>query len=494
MWASHSEKATPLRPDPELLYRTVIEALDEGVVLQDRSLAIVASNASACRILQLTPDELHGRTSFDPEWEAIHEDGRPFPGETHPAAVTLRTGVPESNVLMGVRRGKVEPTWITINARPLFRPGEREPYAVVCSFIDITHTRRLEQSLRQSEARHRALFEHSMDGILLTAPDGRILAANPAACRMLGMSEQAVVEGGRSKLVDESDPRVIAALEERRRTGGMLVEVTLRRADGTTFPAEVSSAVFTTADGEAFTSMFLRDVTERHRLERTKGELLSTVSHELRTPLTVVDGALRLFAAEVFGPVPPRAKDLLATATSNAERLSRLVDKILELTLIQSGRTDLDRSEATVDDLVVRGAELARRPLAEAECTLETQVHTSRRLHVDGERIAQVLVHLVENAVKFSPRGSRIVVRAADEGPRVRFEVRDPGAGIAAHEQSLLFQRFRQVDGSDTRAHGGTGLGLALCKAIVEAHGGSIGVTSAPGAGSTFWFDLPAGG
>jgi PAS domain-containing protein len=124
--------------DSEVRYHAVIDALSEGSVLQNQQDTILASKASAARILRMTPDELHGRTSLDPEWRALRADGSPFPGEEHPAMVTLRTGQPLTKVVMGVRRGEEDPTWISVNTRPLCRAGKQTPNAAVCSFADIT--------------------------------------------------------------------------------------------------------------------------------------------------------------------------------------------------------------------------------------------------------------------------------------------------------------------------------------------------------------------
>ncbi|WP_437801704.1 PAS domain-containing protein [Sorangium sp. So ce693] len=142
-------------------YRSVIAALDEGIVLQDASGAIQACNASAERILGLTSAAMAGRESRDPRWRAVHEDGSAFNGDLHPAIVTLRTGAPQKNVIMGVHRPEGEMAWISINSQPLLRPSESIPYAVVTSFHDITERKRSEEELRRSEERFRATFNQA---------------------------------------------------------------------------------------------------------------------------------------------------------------------------------------------------------------------------------------------------------------------------------------------------------------------------------------------
>jgi PAS domain S-box-containing protein len=261
----------------ETLHQSIITAMAEGIVLQDAEGKILTCNASAERILGLTTDQILGRTSVDARWQAIHEDGSPFPGEEHPAMVTLRTGAALSRVVMGLQHPDGKVVWISINSQPLIRAGERRPYAVVTSFADITEMKRVELALRESEERYRSMFDNSLEAILLTAPDGQILAANPAACAIFGMTEGEICQAGRAGLVDPDDPRLQVALREREATGRYRAEVRMRRGDGTIFPAEISSSLFRDRDGNLRTSMVLRDITERVRLReavREREELL----------------------------------------------------------------------------------------------------------------------------------------------------------------------------------------------------------------------------
>ena len=222
--------------DSEERYRSIVTAMSEGVVLQDADGRIIACNESTERILGLSRDQIMGLTSFDPRWQAIHEDGSPTTGHDHPIVVTRRTGQTQSNVVFGVHRPDGTLVWVSVNTQPLYHPGERLPYAVVATFADITDQKRAELALRESEARYRALFENSIDGVLLTAPDGRVFAANPEACRMLGRTEEEICAVGRAGVVDQSDPRLPVVLDERLRTGKFRNELTLVRKDGSALP------------------------------------------------------------------------------------------------------------------------------------------------------------------------------------------------------------------------------------------------------------------
>ena len=273
--SQHTGAEEALR-DSEERYRSIVTAMSEGIVMQDATGRIVACNASAERILGLTRDQMMGLTSLDPRWQATYEDGSPVPGEEHPIRVTLRTGQPVSDVVMSVRRADGTRVWVTVNTQPLFRPGATRPYSVVASFADITHQKQAELALRESEERYRSLYVNTIDAVLLTAPDGRILSANPEACRLLGRTEEEICRAGRSGVVDLTDRRVAEALEERAHTGQFRKELTLIRGDGSRFEAEVSSSVFRDRDGNLRTSMVFRDITERkqayHLLEERVAE------------------------------------------------------------------------------------------------------------------------------------------------------------------------------------------------------------------------------
>ena len=494
------EEAAAGPPDPDALadyasrYHAVVEALAEGVLLIDRKGNVRASNESARRILGLDEATLHGPGPWYDRYQTIHEDGSPFPLREHPTVTTLFTGRPCDRVVLGLRGEGGAVTWLSINTRPLHRAAETDTYAVVASFTDLTESKRAEARLRQSEESHRALFEHSLDGVLLTSDTGQVFDANPAACRMLGHSRAELLRGDRALYVDTSDARLPGALEERSRTGRFSGELALRRADASTFEAELTSVVFTDAQGNRRTSTCFRDATERHRLERMKNEFVSTVSHELRTPLTSIRGVLGLLDGGVLGPLSERAALHVKRACANAVRLARLIDDIVDYAKMGSGKFTLQTAPTAPVSVVAAALEVTGGLSASRGVPLVEGPVCGGGLRGDEGRLCQVLTNLIGNAIKFSPRGASVTVSACEVGlERVRFAVKDHGPGIARADLHKLFQRFQQLDASDSRAQGGTGLGLAISREIVEAHGGEIGVESAPGVGSTFWFELPRG-
>ncbi|MEL0028220.1 MAG: HAMP domain-containing sensor histidine kinase, partial [Perlucidibaca sp.] len=215
--------------------------------------------------------------------------------------------------------------------------------------------------------------------------------------------------------------------------------------------------------------------------------------HELRTPLTSIIGALDLLRSGAFGRMPETASPLLDMATGNSDRLHRLINDLLDTNRLMQDNLQLDMR---VTDAVgiVRDVAASLMPMALKDgMHLTLQVPERQMVMADGERLAQVLVNLMANAIRFSRPGGEVIVRMAPEGGQVRFSVQDFGQGIDPSFASKAFTRFGQADASDTRSQGGTGLGLFICKGLVERMGGRIGYDSRPGEGATFWFSLPGG-
>jgi signal transduction histidine kinase len=225
-------------------------------------------------------------------------------------------------------------------------------------------------------------------------------------------------------------------------------------------------------------------------VDHLKTEFVSTVSHELRTPLTAIKGYVQLLMEERAGPLTPAQVECLQVITENTEKVIRRVNDILFLQERRVGlpsRVPVSLEEAA---LVAVGAMEQRAAAAGVEFVIDTPQALPRILG-DLESLKLLFLHLLDNAVKFSPRGGRVTVRLCDDGREVYGEVSDTGIGIAPEHHEQIFERFFQVDSSTTRRYGGSGLGLAISRHIVEAHGGRMGVRSVLGQGSTFYFFLP---
>jgi len=338
------------------------------------------------------------------------------------------------------------------------------------------------RALQEEQARLSGLLERMTDGVLITDREGRVRLINPAAARMLGVSPQEAL--GRSFVQVAWDHRLVGLWEESRERGeeGVgLIEMGPRR------PA-VFHAVVTPLEGEEGTVMvLLQDLTRVRELETVRRDFVANVSHELRTPLATLKALVETLREGALED-PQAAHRFLERMEEEVDRLDRLVGELLELARIESGRAPLEMARVAVTDIVGPPVEDLR-PLAE-RAGLSLEVHLAPDLppvlaDVDGMR--RVVANLVHNAVQFTPSGG-VTVRAERVGDEVVISVRDTGAGIAPEDLPRIFERFYKPRGSRS---GGAGLGLAIAKHIVLAHGGRIWAESTEGQGSTFYVALP---
>lgn len=226
-------------------------------------------------------------------------------------------------------------------------------------------------------------------------------------------------------------------------------------------------------------------------VERLKQEFLSTVSHELRTPLTSIRGSLGLLSSGAVGALSSEVIDVVGIAERNAVRLIALINDLLDLDRLETGRIELQIGLVSIELVLHRALDSVATFAQHQGITIEVPA-VCGTMRADADRIVQVLVNLLSNAAKFSTPASIVTISVEHNADWVEFNVTDHGRGVPAAHRSAIFDRFRQIETSDSREKGGTGLGLAICKSIIEQHGGTIGVESEEGRGSTFWFRVPA--
>ncbi|MFP2913380.1 sensor histidine kinase, partial [Pyxidicoccus sp. 3LFB2] len=212
----------------------------------------------------------------------------------------------------------------------------------------------------------------------------------------------------------------------------------------------------------------------------------------LRTPLTSIRGSLGLLEGGVAGPLPAAAAEMIGIARRNSERLIRLINDILDLDKLESGKLDVHLESAELAPLLAHAVDAHQGYACEYGVQVELMLDApGARARVDKDRLEQVLANLLSNAIKFSPRGERVTLRLVRHAGGLRIAVEDRGPGVPEGFRGRIFQKFAQADGSDSRGRGGTGLGLSIARALVERLGGTLDYVSSPGAGTTFWFDLP---
>jgi PAS domain S-box-containing protein len=351
---------------------------------------------------------------------------------------------------------------------------------------DLTERKSDERELERRAQAAQAL-EFVGDGVFLLDASGIVRIWNPAAAAITGLREAEVV--GRPlelALPGWADVERLIPVAETRHGGGVRAETLPVEIDGREVWLSISGVDF--AEGTVYA---FRDLTEERGLDRLKSDFVSTVSHELRTPLAAIYGAAMTLRREDVPLTVEQREGMLGVVSGEAERLARIVNDIL-----LASRLDSDVVEVSIGN--ADAGELAASVVAAAKAHLPANVEL--RLVVpeelppiaaDADKLRQVLVNLVENGIKYSPDGGTVEVALTTVPGLLRFAVRDEGLGVPVAEQSRIFEKFYRLDPHLTRGVGGTGLGLYICREIVRRMDGRIWVDSQPGAGSTFWFELP---
>ncbi len=351
---------------------------------------------------------------------------------------------------------------------------------------------RAEELYRQQEI----LLNSVADGICGVDRHGLVSFANPAAGRLLGAPSYTLTGKPAHELLHgyaRPEHRCGADCALRKATERHVAvtgEDTIFRADGTPVPAEYFFTPILDHGRFSGSVLSFRDISQRYALDRLKDEFISTVSHELRTPLTSIRGALGLLSSGILGEINEKAANLLRIATTNSDRLVRLINDILDLERIQSGRAPIAFRSIQLSQVVHQAID-GMQPVADAAGV--QLIHDTTQVEIDGDadRLLQVLTNLLSNAVKFSPPNSTISIMMRPGSTGVTLSVIDQGRGIPADKLESIFGRFQQVDASDSRQKGGSGLGLAICRTIVLQHSGRIWAERNPVRGSTFRVFLP---
>jgi PAS domain S-box-containing protein len=397
---------------------------------------------------------------------------------------------------------------IALRSRRMQLPGER-PFALNHG-MDVSEQFEAEEALHLATRQRELILESVGEGIYGIDLDGNLTFINEAGARALGYSPEeltgrdihAVIHHSHADGTpySKSTSPILQAL--RRCESIRMRDEVFWRHDGTAIPVEYSANPLMDDGHISGMVVAFQDVTERRRLEKMKDEFISTVSHELRTPLTSLRASLGLISSGTLDKRPEKQRQMIDMAIGNSDRLIRLVNDILDFDSGERGRLPLHRRPVEAIDILRRAADVAHDASMQARITLRIEAPMAT-VYADEDRILQVLNELVSNAIKFSPPDTTIRLAAqpvASTVPgagalnfdEVCFIVEDQGSGIQPEKLERIFDRFQQGDSSDSRALGGTGLGLALSRSIVEQHGGRIWAESTPGQGSKFLFTLPA--
>ncbi|MEY3328656.1 MAG: hypothetical protein RLZZ115_1539 [Cyanobacteriota bacterium] len=379
---------------------------------------------------------------------------------------------------------------------------EGQVYLLSTMARDITEQKRSQANLLEAERRWRSLLENVRLLVVGLDRNGKVEYVNPFLLEVMGYTQTEVL--GKNWLSDfqENSAQRLSASDfaelleyDFKPYSQQLIETKL----GEEKIISWNHTLLKDLQGNAIGMMSIgEDITERYAIERMKDEFISVVSHELRTPLTSIHGGLNLLSTGLINPQSERGVHVMKIVAESAERLVRLVNDILELERLESGKIFLNKQVVNAADLLLQATEQMQVMANRSGINLEVS-SKSLQFYADPDRVLQVLTNLLSNAIKFSEsRGGNIKLSVEtelpenlEEIPKILFKIQDQGRGIPSDKIERIFERFHQVDASDSRKKGGTGLGLAICRSIVEQHGGQIWVRSKVDQGSCFYFTLP---
>ncbi len=473
--------------ESEKRYRELVESSNSIIMRADKNLNITYMNDFGLRFFGYKPEEILGKSAVGttiPERDEVGHDLAKMARDIVKSPDKYRT-----NVHQNMRKGG-DLVWVSWTNNVTYGPdGKVEEVLSVGN--DISGLRRVEEALDETKERFAAAFRACPTAMSISrVSDGTMVDVNASYTRLYGFSREEVIGKNGFDLNLIPSPGERAKLVQRLRDRGPIydLEYTFVRKSGE--PISVLCFLeLVEIGGEEHVLGQAIDITERKRGEQIKDEFIGMVSHELKTPLTVLIGALSTALSE--GMPEREVRELMHDALWGAETMADIVENLLELSRWQANRLVLASDPLDIGSLVSATARgfLGKSPKHSVVPLVDS---TLPKVKADPNRIQRVLNNLVDNAIKYSPNGGEVVVSARREGGRVVVGVKDEGIGISAADIDKLFQPFQRLGAvAPGSAIQGVGLGLVVCRRLVEAHGGSIWVESQPGKGSTFIFTLP---
>ncbi len=344
--------------------------------------------------------------------------------------------------------------------------------------------------LAGSEQRMRTIIATMPVGLITIGASGQIEAANPMAQKIFGYSGSELIGAALSKVIPSLSPEILSTTVEKQKGAAQEPDsFDGLRKDGVKFSVDVSTSEFAT-DNRRLVLAGIQDISLRRRIEQLKQEFLSMVSHDLRTPLTSVELTLNMLRQGVYGHISESGLKSLADSQSNIHRLISLVNDLLDLEKMDSGKLTMDFDYARVSHLIERSVESIR-PQAEQKNISIVTPQTRLAIAADEDRLVQVLSNLLANAISYCPPDSVVQIDLQKEDSSIELSVSDSGIAVGEAFSQAVFERFQAGNQTECPRRQGAGVALTICRAIIEAHGGTIGVRASQPQGNTFFFRLP---
>jgi PAS domain S-box-containing protein len=485
----------------------LLENFTTGVVIHNANTEVIYSNQAALIFLGLSIDQIQGKSATDPRWQFIREDGSTMPLEEYPVYQVLTSRKMLLDLVVGVIRPDLDyPVWGLCNAHPEM-DDEGNVDKVVLNFTDISERKQIENKLLESEKRFSNAFIYAPIGMALVSLESKFLKVNPALCSILGYSENELSSLTFRDITYPEDLDVTNLF-----TANLLLpDNKILRIENRYFHKKrhiiwVNISVSIVRDEQNQPLYFLaqiQDITQKKQADielnkalenakvsaLSKSRFLDIAAHELRTPVTAFSLLLQLTQKKLEKGIPVDSPTL-NRLRSQVERISQLVIELLDVSRLERGTLDLKTKPTDLISMI-------------SQCINDFKVHPLNRninfikppgkieINIDPLRIYQVLSNLIDNAIKYTSDNLPIEISVETRSGLVRVSVKDQGEGISEKQQHELFAPFMRGESEETEKAGGLGLGLFISHEIIALHGGSIGVTSQMGVGSTFYFELP---
>jgi len=498
----HAEAA--LRESEER-FRSVVDSANEGILVYDKQLNVVAGNLAAERILGLPLANIIGAAGFTSLLPCVHADGSPVLPDERPTRLTVKSGKPLTGEIVGIYRADGSMNWVSVNTGFLRRPGDTDWYGVVSTIGDITKQRHAELALSASEALYRQTFELATAGIAHVDLSGRFMKVNRRLCEILGYGEQELIGRPVKEISHPEDRNLTDSQRMRVRSGekqSVRFEKRYLRKSGAIVWVDLSVALACDASGAPqYEIALFDDITERKKaeaalreaheeLKRSNAELEQfayVASHDLQEPLRMVSSYTQLLMRRYGDKLDGDAREFTAFIVDGATRMKQLIEDLLAYSRV--GTRDKNFKPVDAGSSLGRALTNLRAAIQDSGATVTHDPLPT--IPCDEVQVAQLFQNLIGNALKFrKPDAAPAVhVGAADQGAEWEFMVRDNGIGIEPQYFQRIFMVFQRLH--DKGEYPGTGIGLAIVKKVVERHGGRIWVQSQPGAGTTFHFTMP---
>jgi PAS domain S-box-containing protein len=348
------------------------------------------------------------------------------------------------------------------------------------------------EKLTQEEKKMTAIVNSIAEGLILVDSDNRVLHINPAAERLLGLSEDSI-DKDITELIQNDELIQIEQTPSKNEEANFVSEITLIHHDEKLVLRTIASP-FLDENGQTLGTVYLfDDITREKEIDQMKSDFISLVSHELRTPLTSIIGFVSFILDGKAGAINDRQRNSLARVQRQSKRLAALINDLLDISRIESGRIQMEQEPISLLEIVTQRIEEIRPQADEKSIRLDlTAPESVPTIFGDEARMGQVFTNLIGNAIKFTPNNGEVSIKVRVDGSLLHVEVIDTGPGIPAEERQKVFDKFYQLSDISTRQQGGSGLGLSITKSIVEAHGGKLWIDDGnQGKGSNFQFVLP---